>query len=73
MVGVHKKTQRQLACKIIDLCHLYAELPIPKIRAPNLDSGISEKDPRKLGNQWPSRVSKRFREFDMLKDLNHVR
>ncbi|ORY09890.1 kinase-like domain-containing protein [Clohesyomyces aquaticus] len=63
MVAIHQKTQRQLACKVIDLRHLYTRLP-----PHNLNLSVEGSQNAK---RWPSRVSKCFREFNILKHLNH--
>ncbi|KAF2474197.1 kinase-like protein, partial [Lindgomyces ingoldianus] len=64
MVAIKQKTQRQLACKVIDLRHLYSRLPLSSSKLPTSNS-----ERRK---RWPTRVNKCFREFDILKDLNHA-
>ncbi|KAH7122459.1 kinase-like domain-containing protein [Dendryphion nanum] len=58
VVAIHQKTQRQAACKIIDLTQQYNCQQMP--------SYLSHESMK-----WPSRVARCFREFDILKDLNH--
>ena len=43
-----------------------------------LHTGNGDEDLRVLGlvncrKRWPTKIRNRFREFDVLKDLNHVR
>ncbi|KAF1971893.1 Pkinase-domain-containing protein [Bimuria novae-zelandiae CBS 107.79] len=70
VVGMHQKSQRQLACKIINLKGLYQGSDIPSLRQPSdentqpgIDSGTIKR--------WPSKVARCSREFRILKDLSH--
>ncbi|KAF2847311.1 Pkinase-domain-containing protein [Plenodomus tracheiphilus IPT5] len=68
LVSIHQESQRQLACKIVPIGHLHDTLIIPDVASP---TGGPEK--RKTGSKqrWPTKVSRCFREFDILKDLSH--
>ena len=68
LVGVHQETQRQLACKIIRLSHMYEKLAVPNLRVPT-----GGRDPEASGTRqrWPTKVANCFREFDILKELSH--
>ncbi|KAI8940597.1 hypothetical protein NX059_001871 [Plenodomus lindquistii] len=63
VVGIHQESQRQLACKVVPIGHLHDTLVAPE----------SNPEKRKRGPQqrWPTKVSRCFREFDILKDLSH--
>ncbi|KAF2004398.1 kinase-like protein [Amniculicola lignicola CBS 123094] len=66
MMAIHQKTQRQMACKIIDIHHLTSNQNVESLGDQNLHLTMSETKKR-----WPPRASKFFREFDILKDLSH--
>lgn len=68
LIGVDQENQRQLACKMVPLEHLYDTAPTPTLRLPSntLDQRIQAKRKR-----WPTRVAACFREFDILKNLSH--
>jgi hypothetical protein len=68
LIAVHQKTQRQLACKVIDIRNFYEGGDAADDRYMADEQGVSNSAKR-----WPSRVGKCFREFDILKDLSHVR
>lgn len=68
LIGIHQETQRQLACKIIRLDHLFACSPTNSLRQPTDSSKQEVSGTRK---RWPTRVTNTFREFDILKDLSH--
>ncbi|KAF1850860.1 Pkinase-domain-containing protein [Cucurbitaria berberidis CBS 394.84] len=70
LVGIHQETQRQLACKIIKLGHMYEKLVVPNLRLPTggRSSGTNTSGTRK---RWPTKVANCFREFDILKDVSH--
>jgi serine/threonine protein kinase len=68
VIGVHQETQRQVACKIVRLDHLYDRSPAPNLRLP---TGPREGKVRAAKKRWPTRVAACFREFDILKDLSH--
>lgn len=68
LIGVDEVTHRQLACKIVRLDHLYDKAPPPKLRLP---TGPREEKAATRRKRWPTRVAACFREFDILKDLNH--
>ncbi|CAO2649610.1 Nn.00g069950.m01.CDS01 [Neocucurbitaria sp. VM-36] len=68
LVGVHQETQRQLACKVIKLNHLYEKLPVHNLRLPNDQRDLSAISAKK---RWPTKIANCFREFDILKDLSH--
>lgn len=70
VVAIHQKSQRQLACKVINLKNFYPEevmhdlrLPTSEDTQPSIVCG-----PRK---RWPSKVTRCSREFRILKDLSH--
>lgn len=66
LIGVDQKTQRQLACKIVNLAKLYDRRA--DLRAPTRDGQWSSSQSI---SQLPARVQSCFREFDILKDLSH--
>jgi serine/threonine protein kinase len=68
LIGVDQETQRQLACKMIRLDHLYDELPVPNMRLPTGSRATKSNSGRM---RWPTRVSACFREFDILQKLSH--
>lgn len=68
LIGIDQATQRQLACKMIRLDHLYDKVPVPSLRLPTGPRQQQSKGGRK---RWPTRVAACFREFDILKDLSH--
>lgn len=82
LVAIHQKTQRQLACKIVDLTHIHAKLKDRGLRSVNaqttsdLDGKLSEscgihEYPLNLPDRWPKKVKKCFREFEITKNLSH--
>ncbi|KAF2112005.1 kinase-like domain-containing protein [Lophiotrema nucula] len=66
-VGIEQKTQRQLACKVVDLRHLYSMEPQTDLHATTAQTPGSIQ----IRRRWPTKVAKCFREFDILKDLSH--
>jgi serine/threonine protein kinase len=68
VIGIHQETQRQVACKIVGLDHLYDRPPAPNLRLP---TGPREGKLKPAKKRWPTRVAACFREFDILKDLSH--
>ncbi|KAL1793741.1 hypothetical protein ACET3X_008723 [Alternaria dauci] len=58
LVGINQETQRQLACKMIQLDKMYDTLAMSNLQKSEME-------------QLPTRVTKCFREFDILKDLSH--
>lgn len=76
MVAIHQHTQRQVACKAVDLRRWWSIPPISMSRRPTgtheqIRDGFST-DSRGPRKSWPNRVVKCFREFDILKNLTHV-
>jgi serine/threonine protein kinase len=68
LIGVDQTTQRQLACKMVQLEHLYEKPHMPNLRLP---TGPREQQTKGGKKRWPTRVAACFREFDILKDLSH--
>jgi len=68
LVGVNQETQRQLACKVVAIGHLYDTLVVPHVSPP---TGALDKCKKGSKQRWPAKVSSCFREFDILKDLSH--
>jgi serine/threonine protein kinase len=68
LIGIEQSTQRQLACKMIRLDHMYNKVPTPNLRLP---TGSQERQFKGGLKRWPTRVAACFREFDILKDLRH--
>lgn len=66
LIGVDQKTQRQLACKIVNLEKLYDRHAI--LRAPTSNGQWTSSQ---AISQLPDKVQSCFREFDILKDLSH--
>ncbi|OCK84006.1 kinase-like protein [Lepidopterella palustris CBS 459.81] len=81
-VAIHQKTRRQLACKVVDLSHIYAKMGANGLR-PSIDQSSSHSGTTIPGGatnigssalhrgRWPKKVKQSFREFDILKDLSH--
>ena len=70
VVAIHRKTQRQLACKVIDLRQFHEEPLAPSLRAATAQEILASSPPT-LRKRRPSKVMRCFREFDILKDLSH--
>jgi serine/threonine protein kinase len=68
VIGIDQETQRQVACKIVRLDHLYDRSPAPNLRLPTGPRGGKV---RAAKRRWPTRVAACFREFEILKDLSH--
>ncbi|KAH9872592.1 hypothetical protein J1614_004985 [Plenodomus biglobosus] len=68
LVGINQETQGQLACKIVPIGHLHDTLVAPNV-APS--PAGPEEHTTGTRQQWPTKVSRCFREFDILKDLSH--
>lgn len=64
LIGIDQRTQRQLACKIVNLEKLYNRRA--DLRAPTVQWTSNQ-----AINHLPDKVQSCFREFDILKDLNH--
>ncbi|KAF2676749.1 Pkinase-domain-containing protein [Lentithecium fluviatile CBS 122367] len=69
-IGIHQKTQRQLACKVVNLRGLYDGVVAPNLRFPEVDH-TQESMITGAKRRWPSKVARCFREFDVLKHLSH--
>ena len=66
LLGINQKTQRQLACKMVNLGKLYdrrADLCMPTSDGQWTSSQAIER--------LPAKIQSCFREFDILKDLSH--
>ncbi|KAL5379949.1 hypothetical protein PMIN06_005154 [Paraphaeosphaeria minitans] len=70
VVAIHQKSQRQMACKVINLKDFYPKevmhdlrLPTGEETQPSVVCGSSKR--------WPSKVTRCSREFRILKDLSH--
>lgn len=68
LVGIQQESQRQVACKMVRIDHLYNKLAVPNLRRP---TGGRESRPRNSRQRWPTKVANCFREFDILKDISH--
>ncbi|KAF2196325.1 hypothetical protein GQ43DRAFT_383577 [Delitschia confertaspora ATCC 74209] len=62
LAAIHRKTQRQVACKIIDLTYLQRQSQTEDLRS-------AEGTP--IHKRWPTKLQRCFREFEIVKDLNH--
>jgi pheromone a factor receptor len=72
LVAIHQETQHQLACKVVDLRHLYEVMPAD-LRMRTMDYDQSrEGNAAQTKKRWLIRVRKSFQEFEILKDLSHV-
>jgi len=72
LVAIHQGTQRQLACKVVDLRNFYEMTPTP-LRMQTIDHEQNrERNANQTKERWPTRVRKSFQEFEILKDLSHV-
>ncbi len=71
--ALHQKTQRQLACKIVDLRAVEWDVDLVEngLRPVDLD-GPPQLSQQRAESKWRQHLQKRFREFDALKDLSHV-
>lgn len=70
VVAVHQKSQRQMACKVINLKGFYPKEVMNDLRLPTGE----ETQPSTAcgtGKRWPSKVTRCSREFRILKDLSH--
>lgn len=70
VVGIHQRSQRQLACKIINLQDFYNGDVIPNLRLP-MDEQSQSSIVNGSFKRWPSKVTRCSREFRILKDLSH--
>lgn len=68
LIGIDQTTQRQLACKVVRLDHLYTKTHLPNLRLP---TGPREQKVTACRKRWPTLVAACFREFDILKDISH--
>ncbi|UPX12609.1 Non-specific serine/threonine protein kinase [Ascochyta rabiei] len=68
LIGIDQKTQRQLACKIINLEKLYNRRTMAHLYMPTSEEQTGSSQ---AINQLPDNVHSCFREFDILKDLSH--
>ncbi|KAJ4379087.1 hypothetical protein N0V86_005128 [Didymella sp. IMI 355093] len=66
LIGIDQKTQRQLACKIVNLEKLYDWRSV--LRAPRSNGQWTSSQ---AISQLPDKVQSCFREFDILKHLSH--
>ena len=66
LIGVDQNTQRQLACKVVNLEKLYDRRA--DLRMPTSDGQWSSSQ---AVSRLPPKVQSCFREFDILKDLSH--
>ncbi|KAF1957522.1 Pkinase-domain-containing protein [Byssothecium circinans] len=68
LVAIQQKSQRQLACKVINLKGLHnggqSRFLQPSVRE-------SQQSLFKLKRQWPSQITRCFREFEILENLVH--
>lgn len=64
VVAIKQSTQRQVACKIINLSKVWATLS---------ESEQRRQQGATTAQELPVKCRKIFREFDILKDLSHVR
>jgi serine/threonine protein kinase len=73
MVAIHQDTQRQVACKVIDLQRLRSTMPAPTTEARRGSLARTSLDRKSASKrQWNKHIARYFREFDVLKDLSHV-
>lgn len=70
VVAIHQKTQRQLACKIINLKALSPSNGRANDRLAT-DQETQSISPIRSTEQWPSKLIRYSREFRILKDLSH--
>jgi pheromone a factor receptor len=70
LVGIHQKTQRQLACKVVNLRGLYDGVSAPNLRLPETEH-TQESMTTGERKRWPSKVARCFREFSVLEKLSH--
>jgi pheromone a factor receptor len=70
VVGIHQKSKRQLACKVINMKEFYPKEVIPDLRLPTHEE-TQPSIAHGSGKRWPSRVTRSSREFRILKDLSH--
>jgi pheromone a factor receptor len=70
IVGIHQKSKRQLACKVINMKEFYPKEVIPDLRLPTHED-TQPSSANGSGKRWPSKVTRCSREFRILKDLSH--
>ena len=70
VVAIHQKSQRQLACKIINLKALCPGNDKTTVR-PSKDKETYSSSPTRSADHWPSKLTRYSREFRILKDLSH--
>ncbi|KAJ4302856.1 hypothetical protein N0V90_001747 [Kalmusia sp. IMI 367209] len=70
VVGIHQKTQRQLACKIINLKESYQGSFASSLQLRTKEQAQCSIADRSL-KRWPSKVVRCSREFRILKNLSH--
>jgi pheromone a factor receptor len=67
LVGIDQQSQRQLACKVVNLRGLYDRSTAPNLRSPDVPKSLATS----ARDRWPSKVVRCFREFEVLKDVSH--
>jgi serine/threonine protein kinase len=66
LIGIGQATQRQLACKVVDLERLYGQRPNLQI-----PTNAGQWSPSQEFRQLPDKFQKCFREIDIIKDISH--
>jgi serine/threonine protein kinase len=66
LIGIDQATQRQLACKVVDLERLYGQHP--NLQVP---TNAGQWSPSQEFRQLPDKFQKCFREIDIIKDISH--
>lgn len=70
VVAIEQKSQRQLACKIVNLKGFYSTYWNPSLRPPTEEltqSSVTDNPPKR----WPNKALRCSREFQILKHLSH--
>ncbi|KAF2446262.1 Pkinase-domain-containing protein [Karstenula rhodostoma CBS 690.94] len=70
VVAIHQKSQRQMACKVINMKKFYPKEVMLELRLPTSED-TQPSIARESGKRWPSKVIRCSREFRILKDLSH--
>ncbi|KAL1608366.1 hypothetical protein SLS60_003307 [Paraconiothyrium brasiliense] len=70
VIGIHQKSQRQLACKVVNMRESCRKEAIPNLRLPT-GGGTQPSVSHGSVKRWPSKVTRCSREFKILQNLSH--
>ncbi|KAJ9643076.1 hypothetical protein H2199_004599 [Coniosporium tulheliwenetii] len=69
--ALHRRSQRQLACKVVDLRKDETDVDPLGTGLRPADTNIPLQSQQYQAEKWRQHLQMRFREFDILKDLSH--